>query len=126
LQINIRVDEHDASRQRLRVLSQDLYTSLDRTRMLDIRFVETSAERDDKDAKAIAEFIPGLLAISLGATTSIARLSRILEAWITRDRYRTVRLENPKTGEVLDIKGLPVEQIIQIMERWTSEDDNNG
>lgn len=126
MQINIRINENGANRQRLRVLSQDLYTSIDRARAFDVRFLSTIPEHDDKDPKGVVEFIPGMLAVSLGMTTSIARLSRILEAWITRDRYKSIRLENPKTGEVLDIKGHSVEEVIQVLERWTREEDSNG
>lgn len=121
MQINIRIDEHGANRQRLRFLSQDLYNSLGRARSFDVRYLTKSSEDDDRVSKGAVELIPGMLAVSVGLTTSLTRLSRILESWVTRDRYKSVRLENPKTGEVLDLKGLSVEEVIQVLERWRRE-----
>lgn len=123
LQINIRIDEDGATRQRLRLLSQDLYNSLDRARLFDVQFLTKSSEDHDSVSKGVVELIPGILAVSVGLTTSLARLSRILESWVTRDRYKSVRLENPKTGEVLDLKGLSVEEVIQVLERWRREEE---
>lgn len=125
MQINIRVDEHGADRRRLHFLSQDLHGSLYRARSFDVRFLSKSIEHEDKDAKGAAELIPGMLAVSVGLATSIARLSRILESWITRDRYRSIRLENQETGEVLELKGLSTEEAMQVLERWRSEAENN-
>jgi hypothetical protein len=62
-----------------------------------------------------------MLAVSVGLSTSLARLSRILESWVTRDRYKSVRLENQKTGEALDLKGLSVAEVIQVLDRWRAE-----
>lgn len=123
LQINIRIDEDGATRQRLRLLSQDLYNSLDRARLFDVQFLTKSSEDHDRVSKGVVELVPGILAVSVGLTTSLARLSRILESWVTRDRYKGVRLENPKTGEVLDLKGLSVEEVIQVLERWRREEE---
>jgi hypothetical protein len=125
LQVNIQIDEPGANRQRRRLLSQDLYNSLERARSFDVRFLTESSDDDGRTPKGVVEFIPGMLAVSVGLSTSLARLSRILESWVTRDRYKSVRLENQKTGEALDLKGLSVAEVIQVLERWRAEGENN-
>ena len=70
--------------------------------------------------------MPGALAVSVALTAGISRLARILETWLTRDRYRTIRIENPATGEMINITGFSADEIAHLLEGFDVAGEVDG
>lgn len=113
--IHVFVDEQGADRQRLRRLSNELRTTLREPESCEVRFLDRDAGRP---AKGVAEYLPGALMVILGITANVPRLARILDYWLTRDRERSVKLENSKTGESIEISGMGQKDVARLIETW--------
>ena len=122
LRINIKISEDSAGRERLRQLTNEVYDLLQRPRSYEVKLL---SRETDRDAKGTVEFIPGGLTLIVGLTAGLSSIPRILNAWVTRDRYRSVKLENTTTNETIEIKGMQEAEIIDVLETWRKGDSND-
>lgn len=126
LRVNIKIAEVGATRRRLRVLAEDLHGTLSPTQSVDVEFLSQHSGDDPGIPKGPAELVPGALAVSVALTAGISRLARILETWLTRDRYRTIRIENPATGEIVNITGFSADEIAHLLEGFDVAGEVDG